>query len=347
MSEPTVSASFARGLLELAASKGASRAVLAERSRIEPAELQDLDSRVPFGKYVALMGAARELCSDPALALHFGESSYAETGIGCLIGEFAETGAEGFALWNRYSRLNVEVDCAGGGDRFMLTGNAEQLWVVDTRANPNDFPELTELTFACMVCTSRRHVGETPFMKAVHVTHAAPAYRAEYDRIFQVPVVFGSDRNALLLNDDAWLTERPPSSSRLVLDVLSARAEALLASLENAKTTKGDVQSLLLPILHTGDVTMGAVAGKLGISRQTLFRRLRAEGTTFERVLDELRHTMALDYLSAKKVSVNETAYLVGFSDRVAFSRAFKRWTGTSPRRIQAPNDGNGQKGLP
>ena len=73
------------------------------------------------------------------------------------------------------------------------------------------------------------------------------------------------------------------------------------------------------------------VAGKLGLSRQTLFRRRKAEGTSFERLLDELRRQLALDYLAGGKVSVNETAYLVGFSDPAAFSRAFKRWTGSSP----------------
>jgi AraC-like DNA-binding protein len=53
-------------------------------------------------------------------------------------------------------------------------------------------------------------------------------------------------------------------------------------------------------------------------------------------VLDELRHRMAADYLGARKVSVNETAYLVGFSEPAAFSRAFKRWTGSSPRSVRA-----------
>ncbi len=54
---------------------------------------------------------------------------------------------------------------------------------------------------------------------------------------------------------------------------------------------------------------------------------------TFEKLLDELRYKLALHYLNGKKVSVSETAYLVGFSDSSAFSRAFKRWTGTSPRK--------------
>jgi len=53
-------------------------------------------------------------------------------------------------------------------------------------------------------------------------------------------------------------------------------------------------------------------------------------------VLDELRHKLALYYLSGKKVSVNETAWLVGFSEPASFSRAFKRWTGSSPRMMQA-----------
>lgn len=67
-------------------------------------------------------------------------------------------------------------------------------------------------------------------------------------------------------------------------------------------------------------------------SRHTLHRALRDEGVTFEQVLDELRNKLALHYLQIKRVSVNETAYLVGFSDQASFSRAFKRWTGISPR---------------
>jgi AraC-like DNA-binding protein len=54
-------------------------------------------------------------------------------------------------------------------------------------------------------------------------------------------------------------------------------------------------------------------------------------------VLDKLRHKLAIHYLSGKKVSVNETAYLVGFSDPAALSRAFKRWIGTSPRDARSP----------
>jgi len=182
------------------------------------------------------------------------------------------------------------------------------------------------------VCRARV-AGQPQFVKAVHVTHAAPAYRAEYDRIFQMPVVFGSDRNALLMTGDSWLTLKPSLPSRYVFGILSARAEALLGELEGSNSARGRVEHALMLLLHTGEAGMDGIARKLGLSRQTLSRRLKAEGTTFEKVLDELRHNMALNYLSGKKVSVNETAYLVGFSEPAAFSRAFKRWTGTSPRQ--------------
>ncbi|MDP1020265.1 helix-turn-helix domain-containing protein, partial [Klebsiella pneumoniae] len=70
---------------------------------------------------------------------------------------------------------------------------------------------------------------------------------------------------------------------------------------------------------------MDAVAAELGFSRQTLLRRLKAEGATYEQVLDELRSRMASHYLDGRKVSISETAYLLGFSDRAAFTHAFKR----------------------
>jgi AraC-like DNA-binding protein len=332
MTEATVAAVLAKRLLDLAVSKGVDPKALVKRAGIHLAELDAARNRLGLASYVALMRTAQTLSDDPALALHFGGSPFTETGADCSIGDFAESGAEALALWNRYSNLSFDVHCDGRGGRYVVSRRGAQVWLVDTRSNPNDFPELTELTVLCMVSTSRRHVGDDRFVRAIHVTHGPPAYRSEYDRVFQLPVVFGSDRNAVLLADDGWLTQRPPSSSRVVLDALRDRAEALLEELEGSRTTRGRVESLLVPVLHLGGVTIESVAGKLGMSRHTLFRRLRAEGTSFERVLDELRRKLALQYLREKKASVNETAYRLGFSDRSAFSRAFKRWTGSRPR---------------
>jgi AraC-like DNA-binding protein len=334
MPELTVAAGLARGLIELAVSKGASQKQLAKQSGIDPEELKDQDNRIPFAKYVALMRAGKELCNDPALALHYGETNdLSHISIVGLIGYASETMLDGLAQLNRYGRLVVEFD--GGPNRFQITRKSAGLWVVDTREDANAFPELTESTFARMICAPRKF-GLAQAVKAVHVTHAAPAYRDEYERIYGAPVTFESDWNAMQI-DESLLTQRIALQPRYVFGILSEHADALLKSLQDSKSVRGRVESLLMPILHTGSASMDLIASRMGVSRQTLFRTLKAESTTFEKVLDQLRHSLALHYLSGNKVSVNETAYLVGFSDRATFSRAYKRWTGTSPGAAHAP----------
>ena len=91
------------------------------------------------------------------------------------------------------------------------------------------------------------------------------------------------------------------------------------------------VERHLEPQLAIGPVRIGEVAHALGCSRQTLYRRLKAEGATFERVLDDLRRRVALRLIRDQGLSVKEAAWRVGFADPAAFSRAFKRWTGASP----------------
>lgn len=330
MSELTVVAAGVRALLSFAESRGADRRVLLERSGIDSAELHNRDNRVTLGKYVALMKAAQELCRDPAFALHFGEYiDPSEVSFVQQIG--AASMREAFATINRYARLTVEVD-AGGADRYVMKQEGGQLWIMDTRKNPNDFPQMTESSFAGIICSMRKLMDVERLVRAVHVTHAAPSYRAEYERIFRVPVIFSSDRNAFLLDNSA-LTLRPPSSPKYASEVLKARAEELLQKLESSKSMRARVERLLEPALKSGDVSMESIASALNVSRQTLFRKLKAEDVTFVKVLDELRHRMALHYLNGGKMTVRQTAHLLGFTDPAAFSRAFKRWTGSRPSR--------------
>lgn len=331
--EPTIGAGFARGLIEAAVARGATRDELLARAKIAPDSVIDQDGRIPFSRYKALMYAGQKLANDPALALHFGEAyDFEELSIVGLIGNSCENLGQAMAQLNRYARLVVEVDGVTR-DRLVFSRDHDGLWIIDTRENPNAFPEMTESAFARIVSSAHRFAKAE--LKAVHFTHKEPTYRAEYDRIFQVPITFESGRNALLMVSDEWMRMKPPVPSRYLFGLLSERADALMKQLETSNTVHARVESFLIPILHTGDVGMETIARRMGISRQTLFRRLHEEGTTFEKLLDELRHKMALNYINGGRVSVNEIAYLVGFSQPAAFSRAFKRWTGKSPRSLR------------
>jgi AraC-like DNA-binding protein len=281
------------------------------------------------------MRAAKDLCGDPALALKFGaDSDFRKWSVVGLISFAAETMADAFLQLNRYGRLVVDVEGLGEGPRFGMSMKDGAMWMIDRRANPNEFPELTESTWSRFICTSRQSYPDATFALEAHVTHAEPHYRAVYEAMWQVPIRFNAEWNAIRV-DPAWPTLKLHGGDRYVFGVLAERGDALLKELASTTTARGRVESLLMPVLHTGDIAMETIAAKLGVSRQTLYRNLKAEGVTFEQVLDELRHRMALDYLRARKVSVNETAYLVGFSDPAAFSRAFKRWTGRSPREMR------------
>jgi AraC-like DNA-binding protein len=333
---PTMAAGVARGLFDFAVAKGAERTALARRSGLDPADLQEPDRRVALTDYVALMHAGQALSGDPALALRFGEEvDLSEVSIVGLLTRSSRTMLDAFGQIARYSRLVLEVGGPDGGPRFRLEpASAGLLWLTDGRDNPNAFPEATETTLAWLVCGARRY-SDAAFCKAVHVTHAAPSYAREYERVFRAPVAFASDRNALLI-DAAWVTAEVAPRQRYAFGVLSEHAEALLASLERSTSLRARVESLLMPVLHTGEIGMETIAERLALSRQTLLRRLKAEGVTFETTLDALRHKLALHYLEGRRTSVNETAYLLGFSTPAAFSRAFKRWTGHGPGRLRA-----------
>ncbi len=332
MAEPTVSAGYANNLMQFAETRGANRKQLVERSGIDPEDLRDPDNRIAFSRYVALMRAAKQLCEDPAFALHLGAAKdFREFSVVGLICYASPTMGEALAELNRYGQLAIEVALPGRGKRFELTRIDGELWLVDMRTDANSFPEMTESTWSRFISETRRHFPDAPFAKAVHFTHAEPGHAADYARVLKVPVTFGSDRNAIMI-DPSWLSIELHNPNRYVFGVLSDHADRLLKSLEDTQTVRGRVEALLIPVLHKGDIGMETIATQLGLSRQSLYRRLKREDVSYEGLVDALRHKMALHYLSGRKASVNETAYLVGFSDPSAFSRAFKRWTGFSPR---------------
>lgn len=331
--QATVSGGFFRALLDFTASQGADRAALLARTGMAEADFADQDARIPLGAYKALYRAGQDLTGDPALPLKFPEATrFEQISIVGLICQAAETMAGALKQLNRFSRLVVEVEGVSDGPRFQLTPREDGLWLQD-RCAVEDFPELVEAALARFTCEMARHYPDFTFVLAAHLTRARPAHAAEYEPILRAPVTFGAAWNALKI-EPAWLNLEIHRPNRYAFGMFNGHADALLKSLEDSKTTRGRVEALLIPLLHTGELAMDEVAKALGLSRQTLYRRLKAEGVSFDQVLDDLRRRMAETYL--EKLSVNETAYLVGFSETSAFSRAFKRWTGSSPRGRKA-----------
>ena len=130
---------------------------------------------------------------------------------------------------------------------------------------------------------------------------------------------------------------RPTSSPGIpFLAFLGEVAKAIEARAKPPRSPlQRDVERRVEPLLETGEVSIDRIARELGFSRQTLYRRLKAEGVTFEELVDGLRRRLALRFVREQRLPVKEAAWRLGFSDPAAFSRAFKRWTGSSPSAMR------------
>jgi AraC-like DNA-binding protein len=125
------------------------------------------------------------------------------------------------------------------------------------------------------------------------------------------------------------------TANRAMWDIFEPELRRRLADLEGDATFADRTHAVLVEALPSGQVGMGPVARRLGVSSRTLQRRLREEGTTFKAVIDATRERLARHYLGRTQLSATEIAYLLGFDEATSFFRAFQRWTGTTPETLR------------
>lgn len=332
MSNATMAAGFASAFLKYAVLEGAPEDKLLQDAQLGDEDLSDQDARIPVLSYYALIQSAIKNVGDTSLLLrHVLDTKLEMMSIVGQIMHASTSFPHSLKLLNRYARLMADVTIPNDLDRFELLKERGEVWLVDNKPVNGNWLA-TEASFARFISEFRRSAPEHPFELALDVTYEPPPHADRYPELFRVPVRFGTDRNALRINP-IWLDVPFDGGKEYVFGVFTKHADGLLANLTETDTVRAVVERSMMPELHEGTLSMDKVALNLGMSRQTLYRRLKEEAITFAEVHDDLRKRMAMDYLFAQKVSVGETAYLLGFSEASAFVRAFKRWTGSSPTK--------------
>jgi len=165
----------------------------------------------------------------------------------------------------------------------------------------------------------------------VGFAHAAPANTAEHEAWFGAPLVWERGKNFVEL--PASLLDRPVvSRDDRLFSMLDAQAEALLVKPHD---DLAKVKDRIRAALADGQPQLAAVARSLRMSPRTLQRRLGDRKTSFQDLVDAVRADLARVYMAdkEKRYTIGELAYLLGFSEISALSRAFKRWTGMTPRQ--------------
>ncbi|MFD9243313.1 AraC family transcriptional regulator [Streptomyces sp. NPDC059556] len=189
----------------------------------------------------------------------------------------------------------------------------------------------------------RRRIG----LRRVEFVHPEPRHAREYALLFGAPCVFGAARTAAVF-DRADLDE-PVLRDAAALEVFLRRAPVdVLVAADYGSTATGRVRHLIGRSLPAGTVpTPEELAGRLSVSPQTLRRQLAAEGTTYQRLRDQVRRDHALAELTGGRISIERLSRRLGFSEPSAFHRAFRRWTGETPRAYQARARARDPRGAP
>ncbi|WP_242010266.1 AraC-like transcriptional regulator QhpR [Acetobacter conturbans] len=189
-----------------------------------------------------------------------------------------------------------------------------------------------ELSLAVFCNIIREARGPDWMPMSVSFRHKAPSCTDEHEKAFGCPVFFGQATNAILFSSDILSTPMPAADSLL----FSAIKDGLLQIEATKQSLNQDflmqVRRIIFDLLPHGYPSISQVAERLGCPYWTFQRRLVDAGFTYRLLVEDVRRHHAVKYLREDEHSVAQTAFLLGYSEGSAFTRAFTRWYGCSPR---------------
>ena len=205
------------------------------------------------------------------------------------------------------------------------TVSVELTWL-DAPQSPPTSLVVMELLF--FVSLARMGTRET--IRPVEVkTTALPKPLAPYEKFLGTRIQRGTRHRVTFTAADAtrpFLTSNEP-----LWAAFEPELRTRLTDLDSSVTTSKRVRAALLEALPSGLVSMEAIAGKLAMSKRTLQRKIEADGSNYQQVLQETREALAHHYLQKTTLPTAEIALLLGFDEPNSFYRAFRKWTGKTP----------------
>lgn len=164
-------------------------------------------------------------------------------------------------------------------------------------------------------------------------SYPAPEHADIYPMYLGCPCDFGAEQCELIY-DSAILEVEPQLAHRHSAALLQETCDRLIGQAKTSFGASGEVYQVLMR--KPGEFPdMETIAAALKMTSRTLRRRLEAEGTSFVAIIDDVRCSLATEYLKTTRMSTEDVAMLVGFSDTANFRRALKRWTGKGPAEIR------------
>jgi AraC-like DNA-binding protein len=299
--------------------------VLAEVG-LPPDAIDSPEARLSYAVFTRLLAAAAERAG----CEHFGLLIGRRTGLDFLgpVGELTRhsptvgDGLRNYVVHHHlYSRAGIV---------FLLTeGDVTALGLSVDHPDTDGVAQHQDGALAIMLNVMRELTSPDWLPDEFLLAHRAPEDRKPYRQAFPRRLRFDAEFTGVRFASS--VLQRPvPTADRNRYAV----AEAQLAAIGRRSLVNDLRRALRVELMH-GEASGDRVAQTLAMHRRTLNRRLKAAGTTFQALLDEVRCDAARHYLLLTRMPLVDIAAALGYSDASAFSRAFRRWTGTVPARFR------------
>ena len=289
--------------------------------------------RVPAGQLYRLWQcAAVEVPGDPtALVAHVARNARIDAfGVLGFAAMTAPNGLDGLAASCRYHRLITDRGCwtlESIGGLLLATWHSDGPWSLGRH--------LSDLSVLAHFAVCIQQLFDRVPLREVRYRQPPPPGAEALAQLFGCPVGFSAGHDALVLDRHELARLSPPHANPAMYAFFRQRGDELLARRWERTTRSLDLVGRVCREIGAGlasGPTMTRVARELGMSERTLHRRLRQRQTSFSELVERERHRAANLLLQRAELSISEIALELGFSESSAFSRAFRRWTGRSPR---------------
>ena len=295
---------------------------------MDPALMYKPGARYPTLKMIALWKMIVEETGDPCVGLVIGSNVKTTTFHALSFAWLASSSiTEELKRLQRYFKvicsMPLDLDIVDDGTHYRFEVHYPE-------GSPMGPPESIDAFFMAMLrlCRLTRDDDFCPTKVCFTADHNRASI-SRYTDAFSAPVELGTPFNYIEFDKaecDAMLSGRNIELAMANERILDSYVQAL----DPDKVTS-QVRGLLISLMPSGHVGQEEVARKMNRSLSTLQRQLSSEGKNFKDIRDETRRLMAEEYIREGDYSLSQIAFLLGFSDQSNFSRAFKRWTGSTP----------------
>lgn len=333
MRETTLAASIVADMFQYLDAHGVSSSKAAKECRVEIGTPPGPDERVPGSAVERLWEFAVRETGDPLIGLHTSEAY--SPGTLDILGYVVLSCSTVGQVVDRLSRY-VRVLNDGMRVEIVIEQNSAYCRCTIVEGVDNYLARRPREALDALWGGLARELGRLTAkpLKATEVWFRQPkpsnAEVAEYERVLGVPVRFAASEYRFVI-PRSHLDEPILSANPALLAAFEKHADDALVRIASHGKPSRRVMEVVAARMKGTLPTLTEVARELAMSDRNLQRALRDDGTTYQKVVDELRRDLALSHLANPQTSAGQVGFLLGFSEPSAFHRAFRRWTGKAP----------------